>query len=313
MQKISVCVPCYNEEKNIENAYKRIRRQLDRFETYHYEIIFIDNNSQDNSRIILRAIAKKDKRFKVILNTRNFGAGASANYVLYQATGDAIIYLPCDMQEPPELLGQFIEEWEKGYKVVMGQKTTSKEKGIMQQCRKFYYWLISKTSDISQYKQVTAFGLYDKTVVNEMKRMDDRTTRISEIIAELGYKVSLIPYEQQLREYGKSSCGVFQYVSMAIGDLIRVSQFPIRCVTIMGITCSFISFFIGLIYFVYKLINWTTFNSGVAPIAIGLFFLGSLQLLFIGIIGEYVGEILNRVIKRPLIVEEERINFSEDY
>ncbi len=311
MKKISVCVPCFNEEKNIEIAYQRIKDVLKKMSEYDHEIIFGDNSSTDNSEKILKKLAERDHQVKVIINNRNFGPERSYKNIVFSSTGDVVISIPCDMQEPPEMIPQFIEEWEKGNLVVFGQKTKSEEGKIKYNCRKLYYKIIKKFSNIPQYEQVTGFGCMDCSVVKVLKGLNEPNMNLRYLIADLGYPVKLIPYTQAVRENGKSSYSVGKYFDFAISSLVETSSAPLHIITVFGFICALISLFFGLVYLIYKLLYWDTFSAGVAPVLISVFFLGSVQLMSIGFIGEYIGVILTKVTKRPLVTEKERINFEE--
>lgn len=306
---ISVMTPCYNEEGNIINLYNAVKAQFNKLPQYSYEHIFIDNYSTDRSRDILRELAQKDKNVKVILNARNFGPNRSGSYGMLQATGDALICIVCDLQDPPELIPQFLEKWEAGYKVVLGQKLKSKESPLMFQVRKLYYKIINWLSETPQYEGVTGYGLFDKEFLNTMRWMDDPDPYIRGLVPDLGYKTYLLKYTQNKREHGKSSYNFSRYFDFAITGVTHVSKKPLRIATLAGLIMSVLSFIIALLYLILKLIFWNSFAMGTAPILIGMFFLASVQLAFIGVIGEYIGAILTRVTKRPMVVEEERINF----
>lgn len=309
MKHISVMTPCYNEEGNIENIYQAVKQQFDRLPQYTYEHIFIDNCSTDRSREILREIAEQDKNVKVILNVRNFGPNRSGTYGMLQATGDALICIVCDLQDPPEMIPSFLQKWEDGYKVVMGQKTKSRENPIMFQVRKLYYKIMEALSETEHLMNVTGYGLFDREVLEMIKWMDDPEPYIRGLITQLGYKWCLVEYTQQERKKGKSSYNLNNYFDFAMVGLTHMSKKPLRIVTMIGLIMSLVSFLIALVYFIYKLIYWNDFLLGTAPIIIGIFFLGSIQLACLGIIGEYIGAILTRVVKRPMVIEEERINF----
>lgn len=311
MKHISIMTPCYNEEGNIENIYKAVKEQFDNLPQYTYEHIFIDNCSTDRSRDILRDLAEKDKNVKVILNARNFGPNRSGSYGMLQATGDALICIVCDLQDPPAMIPKFLEKWEEGYKVVMGQKTKSKENILMYGIRKIYYGLIQALSETEQLANVTGYGLYDKEVLDMIRWMDDPEPYMRGLITDLGYKWCLLEYTQNKREVGKSSYNFYKYFDFAITGVTHVSRKPLRIATLLGFFMSGISFVIALVYLILKLIYWDSFQMGMAPILIGMFFLASVQLAFIGVIGEYVGAILTKVTKRPMVVEEERINFKQ--
>lgn len=312
MKKISICIACYNEEKNIRNTYQRLKNILTELTDYDYEIIFEDNCSKDSSEKILRELAKEDSQVKVIFNNRNFGAMRSGKNVFFAATGDGIICMPCDLQEPPEMIPVFVEEWEKGNLIVWGQKVKSEEKGIKYHCRNLYYRIINCFSDIPQYEQTTGFGIIDKSIMKIMRDINEPEMSSRHLIAELGYPVKLIPYTQQARKEGKSSYNLWRYFDFSINSLVRTSTVPLRLTTIIGAICAVVSFMLGIVYLIYKLINWNAFSAGIAPVVIAVFFLGSVQLLCIGMMGEYINLILKKVTKRPLVTEKERINFDEN-
>lgn len=311
MKHISVMTPCYNEEGNIRNIYNAVKEQFDKMPQYTYEHIFIDNYSTDNSRKILRELAAEDSNVKVILNARNFGPNRSGSYGMLQGTGDALICIVCDLQDPPEMIPTFLKKWEEGYKVVLGQKTKSKENPLMFQVRKLYYKIMEKLSETEHLTNVTGYGLFDKEVLDMIKWMDDPDPYIRGLVTQLGYKWCLVEYTQQERTSGKSSYNFNRYFDFAITGLTHVSKKPLRIVTLVGLIMSAISFVIAFIYLVFKLVHWYEFDMGTAPILIGVFLLGSVQLACLGVIGEYIGAILTKVTKRPMVVEEERINFDK--
>ena len=311
MKHISVMTPCYNEEGNIRNIYNAVKEQFDKMPQYTYEHIFIDNYSTDNSRKILRELAAEDSNVKVILNARNFGPNRSGSYGMLQGTGDALICIVCDLQDPPEIIPSFLQKWEEGYKVVLGQKTKSKENPLMFQVRKLYYKIMEKLSETEHLTNVTGYGLFDKEVLDMIKWMDDPDPYIRGLVTQLGYKWCLVEYTQQERTSGKSSYNFNRYFDFAITGLTHVSKKPLRIVTLAGLIMSAISFAIAIIYLVFKLVHWYEFDMGTAPILIGVFLLGSVQLACLGVIGEYIGAILTKVTKRPMVVEEERINFDK--
>lgn len=310
MKKISICIPCYNEEKNVQKIYLLVKEELDKLKNYDYEIIFEDNASKDNTRNILRNMAELDKRVKLIFNSRNFGAMKNSGYIMFQATGDAIIGMPCDLQTPINLIPRYIELWEQGNQVVLGQIAESKESKLMFATRTLYYKIINYFSDNSEMLHVTGCGLFDRKVIDLIESLEEPEPNFRYLLTELGIKVVLIPYVQQERKEGKSSYNVFAYFRQALQTLISTSRIPLQFATFFGFLLSGVSFVIGLVYLIYKIIFWNSFQVGTAPILIGIFFWGAFQLFFIGILGQYIGEILTRVTKRPLVVEEERINFG---
>jgi len=312
MKHISIMTPCYNEEGNIMNLYHAVKAEFDKMPQYTYEHIFIDNYSTDHSREILRALAKEDNNVKVILNARNFGPNRSGTYGMLQGTGDALICIVCDLQDPPSSIPTFLQKWEEGYKVVLGQKTKSKENPIMFQIRKLYYKIMEYFSETEHLTNVTGYGLYDKEVLNMIRWMDDPDPYIRGLVTQLGYKWCLVEYTQDERKVGRSSYNFAKYFDFAITGLTHVSKKPLRIATLLGFFMSLVSFFFAVMYLVLKLVHWYSFDMGTAPILIGMFLLGSIQLAFIGVIGEYIGAILTKVTKRPMVIEEERLNFKED-
>lgn len=312
MKHISVMTPCYNEEGNIRNIYNAVKKEFDKLPQYTYEHIFIDNCSKDHSREILRELASKDSNVKVILNARNFGPNRSGSYGMLQGTGDAVICIVCDLQDPPEMIPVFLKKWEEGNKVVMGQKTKSRENPLMFQIRKLYYKIMKGMSETEHLANVTGYGLFDKQVIEMIRWMDDPDPYIRGVVTQLGYKWCLVEYTQQKRTAGKSSYNFSRYFDFAMTGLTHMSQKPLRMVTMMGMLMTCITFLIAIIYLIYSIFNWYKVNLGYTPYMIGLFLFSSVQLTCIGIIGEYIGTILTKVTKRPMVVEEERLNFGED-
>ncbi len=312
MKKISVCIVCYNEEGNVYPMYVAVTKQMEKFaDRYNYEIIFADNDSKDKTRDILRSIAKNDKHVKVIFNTRNFGPMRSGTNCERRATGDVLVSLPCDFQVPPELIEEYIKFWEEGNLIVSGQKMESEENMFKFFLRKVYYKIIKMFSDIPQYEQLCGLIVMDRKIVDVIRQADEPEMSFRHLIAELGYKMKLVPYKQQKRREGKSSYNLYRYFDFAITSLINTSYLPLRLAVIAGFIMSIICFIISMVYLVYKLTHWDTFNTGMAPVVIGMFFLGSVQLLVLGILGEYIGMILKKLRKYPVVVEEEVINFDE--
>ena len=312
MKKISVLIPCYNEEGNvgpISNALvEMFAKDLPK---YDYEIIFIDNCSKDSTRDRLRVICGGNKKIKAILNAKNFGQFNSPYYGLQQVSGDCVILLCCDFQDPIDMLPKFVEEWENGNKIVCGIKTTSKENKIMRFLRTCYYKIIKKMSDVEQIEHFTGFGLYDASFIEVLRDLDDPTPFLRGIVAELGYKRKNIPYEQERRRAGKTSNNWYTLFDAAMLSFTSYTKIGLRIATIGGFLCAGVSFLVALIYLIYKLLYWDTFSAGIAPLVIGVFLLGGIQLFFVGLLGEYVMSINTRVMKRPLVVEEERLNFDE--
>ncbi|WP_405374353.1 glycosyltransferase family 2 protein [Pseudobutyrivibrio sp.] len=313
MKKISIVVPTYNEEENVKPLSEAIIEEFQKsLPEYDYEIIFIDNDSQDNTRAILRAMTSENKKIKAIFNAKNFGQFNSPYYGLLQSTGDATILMCADFQDPIDMVPKFVHEWENGYRIVIGQKVTSKENKFMYWARSVYYKTIKKYSDVEQIEHFTGFGLYDKDFINVLRELKDPTPFLRGIVAELGYKRKEIPYEQQLRRAGKTSNNFYRLFDAAMLGFTSYTKVGLRMATFVGAGVAFISFIIALIYLVLKLIYWDRFVAGTAPIIIGMFFLGSIQLLFLGFMGEYVLSMNQRIMNRPLVIEEERINFDDN-
>ena len=306
---ISIVTPCYNEEGNIEELVNQVRAVLKKMDITDYEHIFIDNDSKDKSQSILRRLAKEDKKIKVIINNRNFGQVRSPNYGLLQATGDAVILLVADLQDPPEMIETFINKWREGYKVVLGVKTESEESSLMFTIRKAYYNFVTRVSDTELTKNNTGFGLYDKKVMDILKEIQDPYPYFRGLISELGFEAAKIEYTQPVRKRGITSNNFYKLYDYAMLGITSHSKVPLRLATMAGFTLSALSFVAALIYLVLKLVFWNQFQLGIAPMLIGVFFFMSVQLFFIGIIGEYVGFIHTQVMKRPLVTEKERINF----
>lgn len=312
MKKISVLIPCYNEEENIIPIGNAIIEQLDRLNDYDYELVFIDNCSKDKTREKIKNLCLKNKKIKAIFNAKNFGQFNSPYYGMLQATGDCVIPICADFQDPVELIPKFIAEWEKGYKIVCGIKKTSRENKIMRFLRTCYYKLIKKMSDVEQIEHFTGFALYDKDFINVLRNLNDPTPFIRGIVAELGFDRKEVEYEQPKRRAGKTSNNFYTLYDAAMLSFTSYTKIGLRMATFLGAIISVISFIIGLVYLVLKLIYWDTFPAGATPTLIGIFFFGAIQLFFIGFIGEYVMAINTRVMKRPLVIEKRRINFENN-
>ena len=312
-KKISVMIPCYNEEENARPIYEAVKNELvTKLPQYDYEILFIDNKSKDNTRSIIREICNEDKNVKAIFNCRNFGQFNSPYYGIINTSGDCCITICADFQDPVELIPKFVEEWEKGYKIVIGIKTDSKESKLMYGLRTVYYKLIKNMSDVEQIEHFTGFGLYDKSFVKTLSELDDPQPFIRGIVAELGPERKEIEYTQPQRRAGKTHNNFYSLYDAAMLSLTSYTKIGLRLAVFAGGAFSLIGFIIALIYLVLKLIHWNDFPAGTAPILIGVFLMSSIQLFFIGLLGEYIMNINRRVMKRPLVVEEERLNFEED-
>jgi polyisoprenyl-phosphate glycosyltransferase len=312
MKTISVVTPCYNEEPNVTEVYERVRAVFEPLTDYQYEHIFIDNASRDNTLVMLRALAGRDKRVKVIANARNFGHLRSPMHAMFQATGDAVILLFSDLQDPPELLGQMIRHWEAGIPVVLAIKTTSDENGLMFWLRSKYYQLVNRLADLETYENFTGFGLYDRRVIEIARSFNDPYPYFRGIIAEIGLPHVKLVYNQKRRLRGITKNNFYTLYDLAMLGITNFSKVPLRILTLLGFACSLLSIGFSAIYFLYKLLFWNRFSVGIAPLVTGIFFFGSVQLVFIGILGEYIGAIHTQVLKRPLVIERERINFDTD-
>lgn len=312
MKKISVLIPCYNEAENAGPISQAVTEILEReLPQYDYELVFIDNDSTDGTRDIIRGLCKENPRIKAIFNARNFGQFNSPYYGMLQVTGDCVIEMVADFQDPVEMIPRYVEEWEKGYKIVIGIKTSSKENPVMYWLRSCYYKTIKKLSDVEQIEHFTGSGLYDREFIEVLRNLDDPTPFLRGIVAELGYKRKEIPYEQPKRRAGKTHNNFYRLYDAAMLSVTSYTKAGLRLATMFGIFCSFMSMAAAMVYLVMKLIWWDRFAAGMAPVLIGMLFLGSVQLFFIGFLGEYIMSINQRVMKRPLVIEEERINFED--
>jgi polyisoprenyl-phosphate glycosyltransferase len=311
-KKVSVLIPCYNEEENVVPMSEAIRNVFENeLPQYDWELVFIDNDSSDNTRPLLTEICRRDKRIKAIFNAKNFGQFNSPYYGICQTTGDCTISMCCDFQDPVELIPKYLAEWENGYKIVIGIKTTSRENKLIRFLRSCYYKVIKKFSDVEQIEHFTGSGLYDKSFVEVLKTLDDPSPFLRGIVAELGFRRKEIPYDQPKRRAGKTHNNFYTLYDAAMLSFTSYTKIGLRIATIGGFLMSVISLLVAFVYLILKLCNWDTFPAGNAPILIGVFVLGSIQLFFIGLLGEYVLNINTKVMKRPLVVEEKRINFEE--
>ena len=309
MKKISVVTACFNEEGNIEELYSRVKKAFAGMPGYSYEHIFIDNASKDNTVGILKNIAKNDKNVKIIVNLRNFGVERSGRHALLNAGGDAVISMVADLQDPPELIGEFIRKWVEVYKIVIGIKVSSEENRIVFLLRKFYYKLLNKLSHTEQIVNFCGFGLYDREFVEIIRKLKDPYPYFRGLITEVGFPRAEIKYKQPKRKKGKSSYNLYALYEAAALGFTSYSMIPLRLSVFIGFLVAIISLGVALFYFILKLLFWDSMQMGMAPIIIGIFFFSSVQLFFIGILGEYVGAIYTQLKNRPLVFEKERINF----
>ena len=313
MKKISILIPCYNEQDNVVPMSTAISDLFaNELSQYDYELVFIDNDSHDNTRPLLREICERNKHVKAILNAKNFGQFNSPYYGTLQTTGDCTICMVCDFQDPIDMRPKYIHEWENGYKIVIGIKTTSKENKLMYFLRSCYYSMIKKFSNVEQIEHFTGSGLYDKDFVKVLRNLKDPKPFLRGIVGELGFARKEIPYEQPKRRAGKTHNNFYSLYDAAMLSFTSYTKIGLRIATIGGAIASAISLLIAFIYFILKLCMWDAFAAGMAPIIIGMFVIGSIQLFFIGLLGEYVLSINERVMNRPLVIEAERINFDSE-
>ena len=313
MKKISILIPCYNEEENIVPISQAVIETMERdLPEYDFELVFIDNDSTDNTRSLIRGLCGQDRRIKAIFNARNFGQFNSPYYGMLQVTGDCVVEMVADFQDPVDMIPKYVREWEKGYKIVIGIKTSSRENKIMYWLRSCYYKTIKKLSDVEQIEHFTGSGLYDREFIEVLRNLDDPTPFLRGIVAELGYKRKEIPYDQPKRRAGKTHNNFYRLYDAAMLSVTSYTKAGLRLATFFGFFCSLASMCVALVYLVMKLIWWDRFPAGMAPMLIGMLFLGSVQIFFIGLLGEYIMSINQRVMKRPLVIEEERLNFDTE-
>lgn len=312
MKKISILIPCYNEEENVVPISEAVVRTVtEQLREYDYELVFIDNCSTDKTRELLERLCAGNPKIKAIFNVKNFGQFNSPFYGMLQTTGDCTVTLCCDFQDPVEIIPILVREWENGYNIVCGVKTSSLENPVLRALRTVYYKLIRKFSDVDIIEHFTGFGLYDKSFIEVLRGLDDNRPFIRGIVAELGGKRKEVEYEQPRRRAGRTHNNLLTLYDAAMLSFTSYTKIGLRLATFVGFGIGFLSGVIGLLYLVMKLVLWEQFSAGIAPVLIGMFFLGSVQLIFIGILGEYILNINSRVIKRPLVVEEKRVNFEE--
>ncbi|MFD0716747.1 glycosyltransferase family 2 protein [Paenibacillus sp. GCM10027626] len=311
-KRISVVTPCYNEEENALELYKQIKEVFDQLPQYDYEHIYIDNSSKDETVRIVKEICRVDPNVKLIVNVRNFGHIRSPFHGLLQANGDAVILMVSDLQDPPTMIKDFIEKWEEGFKVVLGVKVESEETAAMFAIRKLYYNFINRISDIELTRNNTGFGLYDKEVISILKDINDPYPYFRGLISDIGFESFKIPYKQPSRKRGITKNNFYTLYDMAMLGITNHSKIPLRLATIFGFALSFVSLLVAVVYFILKLLLWKYIPFGIAPLVIGMFFFASVQLFFIGMLGEYVGAVHTQVLKRPLVIEKERVNFVKE-
>jgi glycosyltransferase involved in cell wall biosynthesis len=306
---ITIVTPTFNEEDNILNFYERVNNAIKKIPKYQFEILFIDNASSDSTLAILKNLAVINKHIKIIVNTRNFGHIRSPYWGIIQSQGDATIYLASDLQDPPELIQDFIQAWENGYKVALAVKLESKEHFFMYYLRNVYYNFLDKISDVTIIKNATGFGIYDKRVLDLIRQIHDPYPFLRGIISELGYDVKQIPFTQEKRERGISKNNFYTLFDIAMLGIINHSNLPIRFASLVGFITGMLSLVAAMIFLGIKLFYWSKYPIGISPIIIGMFFMFGLIFVFIGILGEYLASIHNYLRNRPVVVEKERINF----
>jgi len=309
MSRISVVAPCYNEEDNVDELHRRVAAVFAGFPEHELEMLFIDNASSDGTSERLRALAARDGRVKVILNARNFGHIRSPMHAILQAAGDAVIPMASDLQDPPEMLKAFIDGWERGYRKVVAVKPVSRDNVLAFALRKLFYSTLNRISEIPLIENFTGFGLYDRSVIDYIKGLDDPYPYFRGLVSEVGFDTLIVEFEQPRRLRGVTKNNFYTLYDIAMLGITNHSKLPLRIATIGGFAMSALSLFTAFVYFVYKLVRWDEFAVGQAPLVIGLFFLFGVQMFFIGLLGEYVLAIHRHVLHRPLVVEKERINF----
>lgn len=310
MKLISVVTPCYNEEENVEDIYQRVRNVFAALPGHRYEHVFIDNASTDRTVEIVKGIIAKDNNVRLIVNARNFGHLRSPYYAWMQVHGDAVISIAADLQEPPELIPKFIEAWERGYKIVAAVRMGSKDSAVMHLIRKLYYRFVARISEAKLIRDFNGFGLYDKKFIDILRSLHDPYPYVRGLVAEVGFDVAEIPYTHPSRHRGISKNNFYVLYDMAMLGITSHSKVPLRIATIAGFLLSLLSLTVSFVFLMMKLLFWDKFAVGMAPILIGLFFFSSIQLFFIGLLGEYIAAIHTQVLNRPLVVEKERVNFA---
>ena len=311
-KKVSVLIPCYNEEENVVPMSNAIKDMFEKnLPQYDYELLFIDNDSSDNTRPLLREICARNKHVKAIFNAKNFGQFNSPYHGMLQTSGDCVISMVCDFQDPVELIPKYLEAWEEGFKIVIGIKTASKENKLMYALRSMYYSFVKKFSDVEQIQHFTGSGLYDREFIEVLRNLNDPTPFLRGIVAELGFQRKEIEYEQPKRRAGKTHNNFYTLYDAAMLSITSYTKIGLRLCTFLGAFIGFVSIAIGIVYLILKLTNWYGFEAGMAPMIIIMSFMGAVQLFSIGFMGEYIMSMNKRIMNRPLVVEEERINFGD--
>lgn len=309
-KKISIMTPCFNEEGGINECYEKIKELFQtKLQEYDYEHLFIDNCSNDGTVSILKSIAIRDRNVKIIINSRNFGLSRSPFYGTLQATGDAVVPMVADLQTPPELIPEFVRKWEAGYKMVLGIRVGMNDGRIIGFVRNLFYRIIKRMSNIEQIEHFIGYGLFDKQIIKILRDLNDPTPYFRGMISEIGFEKAFVQYQQPPRRHGRSHHSFFDLLELAILGLTSYSKVPLRIMTILGVSLSVLSMFVSVGYLIAKILFWESFDLGLAPLIIGFFFFSSIQLMCIGLLGEYLAAMLDMTRKRPLVIEKERINF----
>lgn len=313
MKTITIVVPTYNEEANIQSIYDRVQEVFASSLTdYGMQLLFIDNDSQDGTRALIRGLAEKDERVQAIFNATNFGFSKSCFHGLSQAEGDCAVLMFADMQDPPEVIPEMVRKWEEGYKIVLGIKSKSRENRLMYLIRSVYYGILEKISETEHIRQYDGFGLYDAAFVKQLRKLRDPMPYLRGLVAEIGYRHAEVEYTQELRKAGKSTFSLMKYYDVAMLGITSSSKIVMRMATFLGMGLGVVCMIVAIITFILKLCNWQYFNAGTAAIIVGIFFIGAVQLFFLGFLGEYILNINVRTMNHPIVLEEERINLKRD-
>ncbi len=313
MKTITIVVPTYNEEANIQSIYDRVQEVFAAsLSDYGMQLLFIDNDSQDGTRALIRELAEKDERVQAIFNATNFGFSKSCFHGLSQAEGDCAVLMFADMQDPPEVIPEMVRKWEEGYKIVLGIKSKSRENKLMYLIRSVYYGILEKISETEHIRQYDGFGLYDAAFVKQLRRLRDPMPYLRGLVAEIGYRHAEVEYTQELRKAGKSTFSLMKYYDVAMLGITSSSKIVMRMATFLGMGLGVVCMIVAIITFILKLCNWQYFNAGTAAIIVGIFFIGAVQLFFLGFLGEYILNINVRTMNHPIVLEEERINLKRD-
>lgn len=306
---ISIVTPCYNEEENVEELYRRIVDVMSKL-PYDYEHIYIDNFSTDSTVKKLKEIAARDKRVKLIINVRNFGHIRSPYYALLQSRGDACVVIASDLQDPPEIIADFLKKWEEGFKTIFAVKPESEESVLMGLVRKAYYRFISRISEVPLVKNATGAGLFDRVVIDILRKLQDPYPYFRGLLCEIGYPIATVPFKQPRRQHGITKNNFYTLYDIAMLGITNHSKVPLRIMAMGGFVLSILSLLTAMGFLLAKLIFWDSFQMGIAPILIGIFFFGAIQTFFIGLLGEYIGSMHTHIRNMPLVIEAERINFD---